>query len=1438
MPKVSVVMSIYNGRKYIEECIESIINQTFTDWEFIIVNEFGYDDGSAEIIKKYAEKDKRIRFIQNNERLGLAESLNVGISTAKGEYIARVDDDDPSYPMRFEKQVDFMDKNPDVSICGTLQRSVSPNGTHVEYVPCNSEELKAGLLFGCEISHCSVMLRKKDFDNNNWQYDNTYLGEDFELWTRIMNKAKFVNLNEVLVDHRWGYDNISLAKGESLRQEVREINARTLKLLDIDMTDKDIMLLSGWRNRPEEHARKDISKFLKDGFELLELIEKQNNKYEIFDKKALKKILHKRWNWICQTCGLKFKEYEFDKFSDIKVTPKVSVIMPIYNSVKYLREAIDSVLDQTFIDWEFLCVNEYGSDDGAAEIIKAYSKYDSRIKLIQNDERLGLGDSLNKGFKMAKGEYLARLDADDMAHPTRFEKQVDLMDKNKNIGVCGTYQHHFGPGTDWVHMPPTTPEQCRANLLFYCDICHSTLMLRREVFIKNNLFYDNNYLAEDFELWTRAVAVTDFITIPEILGEYRWGEDNITLSKKDKLREESGHIVAKQLRQNLNMIIPEEDHFLFGGWDNLYEEETDLDKRRDLLERFKINLLNIWETNKKVKFYDNKSLLNIISAKWKWAMYNEAWSNPQDVMDIDEVFDPNYKPPFKFKLKRFLRNNPTMKLKIKKILRKSLKPLAHPFRRRLEALFNQAQDRICNHINDMTWDRYCKLERKIDNKVWQAEKRIIELQESLANQYFRNNLIPYKNEDKIKIVFVFQIASFWPSTESFYNECLNDDRFEVSIVCYDEDIDPSIKVDTARQYLIDNNMDFIDWKDFNLENYKPHVVVLQTAYDTNRCNKFTTVYLKSLGIRTIYIPYGIEIADTEHAHEAHFEVAVPKNCWRLYTFSERMLEDYKKYCDNAFAVRALGIPKFDNLYNKDKYKIKKEIREKANGRKIVLWKVHFPKVITENGRNILVTPYIEEYLKFAEMVTQYKDLFFIFMPHPRFKEFNDDETVKKQTLSLMDKISKIENVYIDDADDYRPSLVNSDYIIVDRSAVMIEAGAIGVPVLYMYNPDFYEPMTEGVKPLVDSYYQGDTCEDMVRFIEMIRKNQDPKKNEREAAFKKCIPYFDGKSGKRIKEDVVISIIRENEQLLKLNEYIVSDIQKNIDSSIQNTEKNIITKFDSRIWKAEQRQRGIIEENTLDVHRHIDITYRDIMVVLQRKLEFVGKHNLELKTKYPIAYKSNDYIVPHGTIRDNTRYPRFIKKCEMIFSDKDELSFLDLGCSGGGMVLDAALRGHLGIGLEGCDASLLEQRAEWRLLTNNLFTCDITKPYSVQNKNTGNIFKFDIITAWEVLEHIREEELEQFLINIRNHLSDNGLFVASIANWDDIDPVTGINWHVTTKPYEWWKNRFEIAGFEVCSEIIDLVDLARGGINHPLCYKAPSENGRKDDSFHIVVKIKK
>lgn len=236
-----------------------------------------------------------------------------------------------------------------------------------------------------------------------------------------------------------------------------------------------------------------------------------------------------------------------------------------------------------------------------------------------------------------------------------------------------------------------------------------------------------------------------------------------------------------------------------------------------------------------------------------------------------------------------------------------------------------------------------------------------------------------------------------------------------------------------------------------------------------------------------------------------------------------------------------------------------------------------------------------------------------------------------------------------------------------------------------------------------------------------------------------------------------------------------------------------------------------------IHIHIDCSMRDIMIALSTfNIEgnsiYQGKR-YELRTDYPVAYNSMDHLYPWGTKNDNTRAPFFIRKCETLFPDKKCLHFADLGCSGGGIVLDALLRGHEAIGLEGSDYSLLNQRAEWRLLRNNLFTCDIAKPFSVLNLD-GTPACFDIVSAWEVLEHIPESEVSQLIDNISRMLAPGAYFVGTASQVEDCEPESGVELHVTVKPAGWWINRFEQAGLERADGIFENRDLARGPSGNP------------------------
>lgn len=1138
MARVSVLMPLFNGEKFIEESLQSIQNQTYTDWEFIIVNDFGSNDGCAEIVKQYAEKDKRIKLIQVEKRLGLAASLNMGLDIAVGEYIARVDVDDPSEPTRLEKQVEFLDKHPEIILCGCWQRTVTPNNVYDQIVVTEPDDLSAYMMFGCEISHCGVMFRKKEFDLNNWRYNSSYLGEDFELWNRIIAAGcKIANIPEVLVSHRWGWENISIEKGEKLREEVRKININTVKKLGVNVEKYMTLLFSGWRNLPCDYAKHCKTIFLQQGYSLLMEIIENNKHLKVYNEKSIDLMIFDRWNWIRKSCGLSFKEIPYYVTDCVNDNPLVSVVMPTFKAVNDISRSIDSIISQSFKDWELLVINDYGSNDGTSELVKMYGVFDKRIKLIQADKRLGLAESINLGIRLAKGKYVARMDADDFSHVDRLKKQVALMEARPDVGLCGTWQHHYGPNCDWIHKATEDEKLLKARLIFWCDLCHSTLMLRKDEFIKNNLFYDSSYMAEDYELWTRAMQHMTIVNIPEVLGEYKNDGTGITANKFNALRIESGKITAKVLKSTLGIELTDAQAMLLNGWENQYK--TKEQKRKALVE-LKHIYEQIWKANNEIHYFDSYALLQTLAAKWDWIKYDADWKvNTYSLDKFTQIFEERIISTSLIKrYNKFKKNNPTLIMKLKKVMKKLVvSPIANVYRKILRKTHAWIIDELKRSIEGWTWERYNRTRTDLNN----LKKDI----QGLCN--VKKGFIPYYTGSKIRVLFVFQVASFWPAQERVYLSLLNDDRFDVKLVCYDDGFDKSIKTESARQYLLDCKYNFIPWEEFSIDDFNPHVVFLQTAYDTNRKPPYTSAALKLKGRRVVYIPYGIEIADTMHAREDHFRLPIIENAWRIYTISEKMRQEYLLHAQTSVTVRALGLPRFDALFNKVKFLPNENILKLANGRKIVLWKVHFPKMIKHFGKQILVTPDIQYYLAFADMISQMKDIFFIFMPHPRFKEFNDNAMVKLQTQMLMKTLSEKDNVYIDGADDYRTSLFMADAIIVDRSAVMIEAATVGVPVLYMYNNDYDEPMTAAVEPLVKSYYQGTNVEDMMQFIELVRENKDPKKEERKIAFEKCVPFYDGLCSKRITDDIASGVMG----VLDDNSYV------DIDSRLQRIEQQMI-----------------------------------------------------------------------------------------------------------------------------------------------------------------------------------------------------------------------------------------------------------------------------------------
>lgn len=191
--------------------------------------------------------------------------------------------------------------------------------------------------------------------------------------------------------------------------------------------------------------------------------------------------------------------------------------------------------------------------------------------------------------------------------------------------------------------------------------------------------------------------------------------------------------------------------------------------------------------------------------------------------------------------------------------------------------------------------------------------------------------------------------------------------------------------------------------------------------------------------------------------------------------------------------------------------------------------------------------------------------------------------------------------------------------------------------------------------------------------------------------------------------------------------------------------------------------------------------------------------INVKTERQVAYESPDHLVPWGTRRDNSRQRRFNQKLYQLFGEeRPPLWILDLGCSGGGFVKDCLDDGCMAVGIEGSDFSKRMRRAEWRSIPEHLFTADITAPFDISGEfpEGEQRLQFDVITTWEVMEHIREVDLAAVAENIKKHLRPGGLWIMSIALCDDIR--NGVNLHQTVKPPIWWKQKFEGLGLQ-CAE---------------------------------------
>ena len=1046
----------------------------------------------------------------------------------------------------------------------------------------------------------------------------------------------------------------------------------------------------------------------------------------------------------------------------------MSIVMPVYNGEKFISESIDSVLDQTFTDWELIIVNEFGSNKETTEIIHRYEKKDSRIKVIQNEQRLRIAESLNVGMRNAAGEYIARMDSDDRAGKMRIQKQVEYLDSHPEIGIIGIHPTVFGDA-NWDWNTEYDSDTILADSLFYLPFLHPTVMFRKKVVVKNELEYNKEYFyTEDYDFFERMLHVTKASNIDDkTLFFYRIHGEAATFVGGN-----TGIEIYKQVMERafsrLGLIFDQEEISLLcihEGCKNCTGE-----KLYNNISRLDLLLKQILTSNLTKKIYNQESLFNTLHKRWMQLWNNEivpSYSGNVPQL-LREEFERSifYQKEFVLTFKRDHKNTSTPKVTVlmsvyngQNYLYESIKSIQNQTFQDWELLI------ICDPSTDHTVDIITEYQKK-DNRI-----RLV------------------CNEKRLGLA-----------------ETLNKGIREAAgiYIARMDDDDLSLPTRLEKEvWILENNPNIAvvgSWqKHFGTSNWvhrPPETCEEMKAtllFECCVCHS-TIMFKKDIFIQNNYF------YDSKFYSEDYELWTRVIQKYDMYTIPE-ILGEYRLNGDNITAEK---LDKIDiearNIVAKTlKNNLHINIKEQDN---ILLakWTNPFQEQSDLKEQKLLIE-------REKELLDQIRDA---------------NKKCKYYDEKALDAILKIRWKWVNGDVEETQEIVDGNLNVKKISIIKRMVKKIVKPLYRPFQQRFEKKLIDIQQTIwnldghIGDYYESNKRQ-LINYFEKDKKQ--------------LMDSFE-----KDKKQLIDDIKKEFFEYTKgLQDYQLNELEKAKNATEE--------KIDSKVWQAEKNILDHQLENychvsqiSEELHRHIDVTYRDMMIAMNTIKPFIRNPKYVVHTNYPIAYESNDYKVPHGTVRDNTRYPRFILWCEKVVGKQQGIKYMDLGCSGGGLVLDAALRGHIAIGLEGCDESLKQQRAEWRLLRNNLFTCDITKKFEITDEQNNGVL-FDVISAWEVLEHIAVDDLEILCQNIKNHLIQGGYFVASIANYDDIDPETGINWHVNQHNYQWWKEYFEKFGFIVCTEIITPFDLARGTINPSNCYEQPYKEFDLEKTFYIVLKNK-
>lgn len=329
---VTVLMPVYNAEKYLPEAIESILNQTFSDFEFLIVND-GSTDNSLGILQSY--EDKRIRVLHLEQNVGLVKALNIGLKEIRSEYIIRTDADDISLPNRIEVQLAFMQQNKDVGVCGSWFDTIDARGEKkggTRYKP-SDEAIRLKHLYQINLSHGTAILRTSVLKENSINYSSDFdHAEDYDIFDRIGTVSKLANIQQVLYVVRLHDTNVSKTFGHVQKDNSLGVKRRIFMRLGItDITDDEI----GIYQELQHQNYKQLAQQQKEVLLLLTKMFEANETTNMFSLEFFQSHLSDLWFHYCNSIANSqiwsvYRSASFVKSSDLRFSQKIKFRLKAY----------------------------------------------------------------------------------------------------------------------------------------------------------------------------------------------------------------------------------------------------------------------------------------------------------------------------------------------------------------------------------------------------------------------------------------------------------------------------------------------------------------------------------------------------------------------------------------------------------------------------------------------------------------------------------------------------------------------------------------------------------------------------------------------------------------------------------------------------------------------------------------------------------------------------------------------------------------------------------------------------------------------------------------------------------------------------------------------------------------------------------------------------